>query len=95
MPCDEPHTAEVLDVYDYVADGDTFPGTVAFEESAAEECVNRFNSITGNDFMTDPDWNMTSLYPSAESWDRADDREIVCIVVPLDGEPVSAPIARR
>ena len=94
VPCDQPHTGEVLDVYDYVG-SDTFPGLAAFQEAAAEECVARFDRITGLDFFTDPDWDLTALYPSAESWAGADDREIVCIAVPLDGEPVSVSIPRR
>ena len=94
IPCEEPHTAEVLDAYDYVSEGDVFPGLDVLGESAVDECIARFNTITGVDFMIDTEWNLAPIYPTAESWDRLDDREVLCIVVPRNGEPVSAPINR-
>ena len=86
VPCSEPHSGEVLAVV--VVDGDDgaeFPGAAAVDDVAMTECLGAFERVTGNDFMTDPDWDMTSLNPSADSWNLADDREIVCIVTPLDG----------
>ena len=93
IPCAEPHNAEVLTTT-MIADGD-YPGLDAVIAQAEEDCLREFQRITGNDFMTDPDWDMTFLYPTQESWEQIDDREIVCIVTPLAGGTTTTLVPRR
>ncbi len=82
-PCSEPHDGEVLALVQVA--GDDFPGQAALDTEAETGCLTAFSSATGVDFFEDVMWDMTYLTPTQESWDRADDREIVCIVTPLDG----------
>lgn len=90
IPCDEPHEAEVLALVAVPGDDDApFPGQEALTEQAVTDCVDQFEQSTGRDFMTDPDWDLTYLSPTADSWAYANDREIVCLVTPLDGEPTT------
>jgi hypothetical protein len=90
VPCTEPHGGEVLALIDVEGGEDApFPGREVMDETATERCVAEFDSTTGTDFMSDPDWNMTWLTPTDDSWTVLGDREIVCIVVPLDGTPTT------
>ncbi len=87
IPCDEPHDGEVLSIVT-VAGGDDapYPGDEAISSEAQTGCLDSFQSVTGRDFAADPFWDLTFLSPTSDSWTLGDDREIVCIVVPLDGE---------
>ena len=86
IPCGEPHDGEVLALVTVPGDEDApFPGQAAVSTQAQEDCVAEFQTATGRDFMTDPDWDLTFLSPTADSWAFGDDREIVCIATPLDG----------
>lgn len=95
IPCTEPHSGEVLTTTTIPGSNDAeFPGLDAVIDQAEQDCLREFEAITGNDFMTDPDWDMTFLYPTQESWDQLDDREIVCIVRPLEGGTTTTLIPR-
>lgn len=87
IPCNEPHDGEVLALVIVPGDDDAeFPGQAAISSQAEAGCLEQFSTKTGRDFLTDPDWDMTFLSPTADSWALGNDREIVCIVTPLDGE---------
>jgi hypothetical protein len=93
IPCDEPHSGEVLSIVTVPGDGDApYPGDAAISTQAETGCLADFQSITGVEFALDTDWDMTFLSPTADSWNLGDDREIVCIVLPLDGEPTTATV---
>ena len=86
IPCTEPHDGEVLSIV--TVDGDDeapYPGDEAISAEAQSGCLASFESITGTDFAIDTEWDMTFLSPTSDSWTLGDDREIVCIVLPLDG----------
>ncbi len=87
IPCGEPHNGEVLSI-EIVAgdDGAPYPGDEAISDEAETRCLASFKSVTGRNFATDPFWDLTFLSPTSESWTLGNDREIVCIVLPLDGE---------
>lgn len=86
VPCDQPHDAEVVGLHE-MPEGSSaaFPGTDVVIDESRTVCLSMFDDVTGLDFVTDPDWDLTSLYPTEESWRLLDDREIVCLAVPLDG----------
>lgn len=87
MPCDQPHDGEVLSIVLVPGDDDApYPGDAAISAEAETGCLSSFESVTGRDFATDPFWDLTFLSPTSDSWTLGDDREIVCIVLPLDGE---------
>ncbi len=87
IPCGEPHDGEVLAIVNVPGDDDApYPGDAAISTEAETGCLSSFQSVTGRDFATDPFWDLTFLSPTSDSWTLGDDREIVCIVLPLDGE---------
>lgn len=93
VPCDEPHQSEVIAVFD-LPDGD-FPG--ASEASAAGEqgCTgDAFADYVGVDYR-ESIFRITYLVPTEQTWDAADDREVVCLAEAPAGEELSGSIKGR
>lgn len=85
IPCSEPHSGEIYAGFDSSAPA--FPGTDAMNTEAEDGCVARFT-----DFVGVP-WQQSTLaisyfVPTNDSWDLANDREILCIIEDPTG-PVS------
>jgi len=81
VPCARPHDNEVFAVFDVgVA---SFPEGDAMGELAFESCMNRFQSFVGRDYESSA-LDIMTLYPSRESWDRKNDREVVCAVYDME-----------
>ncbi|WP_157083929.1 septum formation family protein [Millisia brevis] len=77
IPCSEPHSGEIYASFNSSAA--TFPGTDAMNSEAEDGCVVRFT-----DFVGIP-WQQSTLaisyfVPTNDSWDLANDREILCII---------------
>lgn len=82
VDCDEPHDGEFFYAED-LPDGD-YPGEVAVDEQAMELCEGQaFTDFVGADYMTSEIWT-SYLVPTEESWDRADDREILCYLETME-----------
>ncbi|OLT24665.1 septum formation family protein [Nocardiopsis sp. CNR-923] len=78
VDCAEPHDSEIYYVFDM--EGDTFPGQEAVWAEADETCQGQaFTDFVGLAF-TESEIFTGSLAPSEESWDRMNDREVVCYV---------------
>jgi len=77
VPCDQPHDNEVYAVYDH--DASTFPGDTAMEEIAGDGCYDRFADFTGGPYETSALF-FGALWPSQDTWEGQDDREIICYV---------------
>jgi hypothetical protein len=78
VDCEDAHTYEVFGVFDHEADGDEpYPGDEAILEYADTQCQPLFEDYVAADYQTSIYW-ITSVTPSAETWDDGDDREIVC-----------------
>jgi hypothetical protein len=93
-PCAEPHSGEVIALVNAPGGEDApFPGDATLSDQAAEDCVSEFQTVTGRDFATDPDWDLTWLSPTPDSWTQGGDREIVCIAIPIDGSLVTTLVA--
>ncbi|MEL6983317.1 MAG: septum formation family protein [Actinomycetota bacterium] len=93
IPCSEPHDGEVLSIVTVAGDDDApFPGDALISAEAETGCLSDFQSITGVDFALDTEWDMTFLSPTTDSWTLGNDREIVCIVLPLDGQLTTATV---
>ncbi len=82
VDCSEEHDAQVVHVYEI--DGDDYPGEDAILAQADEECVRGFEEYVGSDYM-ESQLAVLPLYPTAETWDVANDREVLCIAVMMDG----------
>ncbi len=78
VDCGQPHLYEVFGVFDHEAGGaDPSPGDGAILEYADTECQPLFEAFVGSDYQSSIYW-ITSVTPSDETWNEADDREIVC-----------------
>lgn len=83
VPCSEPHDYEVFAVYD--VDQSEYPGTEAMSNLAHEGCVARFDEFVGYDYESSA-LDVTTLYPTAQSWSIQGDREVICAIFDMSGE---------
>jgi len=77
VPCARPHDNEVFAVFDLKTA--SFPEGDAMSELVFDSCVDRFQRFVGRDYESSA-LDIMTLYPSRESWDRKNDREVVCAV---------------
>lgn len=85
VDCDEPHDNEVYAVFD-LPDGD-FPGADMVDEDGVSGCIERFEGYVGAPYETS-DLDIYFIFPTEETWERADDREVICAVFAIDGSPL-------
>lgn len=88
VPCDQPHDNEVF--FAFVVPGDDFPGQDALADQAAARCRDApFTDYVGVSIDASV-LRVFYVLPSQETWDRFDDRTLVCALydedrAPLDG----------
>ncbi|MEM7093960.1 MAG: septum formation family protein [Actinomycetota bacterium] len=85
VDCTEPHDNEVFHLLQ-LADGD-FPGREAITSQAGDGCTGAFEAYVGRDFPSS-EYFLSFIAPSEDSWDRADDREVICYLF-IPGEQTS------
>ena len=83
VPCSEPHDNEVYAAFD--VSFSTFPGDDSMFELATDACLKRFKSFVGKSYE-ESILDVFALYPTAQSWSRVNDREVVCSVYRVDRE---------
>lgn len=92
VACDQPHDAEVYASLTYVAEeGEPFPGDSALQDFSEEECVPAFADYVGIDFNASI-YDSVPLVPTADSWERLDDREVLCLALAPAGEELNESI---
>ena len=85
VDCAEEHTHQVIAVVE--SEAETYPGTAQLEAEAQTACIAEFEGFVGiNPF--DSELFTVWLVPTLASWDRADDREIICMVGNHNGAPL-------
>jgi len=84
IDCAEEHDAEIY--AEHTFSGDEYPGTDTVEEESQEVCTEKFEEFIGLPYL-ESEIYFTMLYPSEQSWDQADDRTTLCIV--LSDEPTT------
>lgn len=85
VDCEEPHDNEVFHAFDL--EGDDFPGQDAATAAAEDECYGAtFEDYVGQPFETS-EVEVFAITPTRESWEEADDREVVC-ALKVPGERV-------
>ncbi len=84
VSCDEEHDVEVYALYD-LPDGD-FPGDDVVIESASEGCLERFDAYVGIAYAESV-YDINTIFPTENTWNNLFDREIVCLLVRIDGLP--------
>jgi hypothetical protein len=85
VPCDEPHTQEVFAVPEYPDKGGVYPGEGEIQTFADASCLEAFAEYTGTDYL-DSNLYFSYLYPSLDSWNSGDDRQVVCVIVATGDE---------
>lgn len=81
VPCNEPHDNEVFAIFDTTEA--EFPGSEAMSELAYAGCIDRFEAFVGRDYETSQ-LDVYPMYPTIESWNQRNDREVVCALYDLD-----------
>jgi hypothetical protein len=82
VDCAEPHDHEVFAKFE-LPDGD-FPGEDGVQQQAEEGCLERFEGYVGESYEESP-YGIFPIRPSEQSWNDADDREVICAITTLDG----------
>jgi hypothetical protein len=82
VSCSDSHKFEVYGMFDLT--GSSWPGESTVKARAADGCLSRFASYVGVGY-DDSDWYYSVLTPTQDSWNRGDDREVVCMLTPWSG----------
>jgi hypothetical protein len=81
VPCTEPHDNEVYALVNLTQS--SFPGDAAMETIAFEACLEKFESFVGKDYESSQ-LDIFPIYPTRQSWNELNDREVVCALYDLD-----------
>ena len=90
VPCGEPHSHEIYAVEIYVVENTataSYPGLEALEAEAQTRCLGAFEEYVGISAF-DSELFFSWLVPTLNSWDRDDDRQIVCVIGEGNGAPL-------
>jgi len=88
VPCSKPHDNEVYAVFDVNAA--SFPGD-EMAAMAQDACIERFEAFVGRDYESSS-LDVASLYPSRESWQEQNDREVVCAVYDINAQKLAGSV---
>ena len=78
VPCGEPHDNEVFHLFD--VGGERYPGEESLRETAAERCEGRpFEDYVGSPVAASG-YAVYQVVPSPDTWERNDDRTVVCVL---------------
>jgi len=82
VDCGEPHDNEVFHLFDIVSED--WPGDSEVGNAAANGCLAAFDSYVGLDYANSI-YDIDGYTPTQDGWDRLDDREVVCFLIPFEG----------
>lgn len=82
LSCDAPHIYEIYHAFDIA--GDEYPGDDEVVAEAQEVCLDEFEGFVGIDY-NDSELEISYLFPTSNSWTLGNDREVLCMVLNLDG----------
>lgn len=85
VECSVPHSHEIYAVL--LSQETVYPGFEALESDAQARCLVPFEDYVGISVF-DSTLFYSWLVPTLTSWDKEDDREIVCVIGNGDGEPL-------
>lgn len=86
VDCAEAHDNEVYHLFD-LPDGD-FPGSSAVGSAADQGCFDAFPTFVGIDYQSSV-LVYSGLVPTEESWEKGDDREVVCYLFHMEAEKLT------
>lgn len=82
VPCSSPHMFEVFAAFNL--SGESFPGTERIGQQADDGCYSRFEAFVGIEYEVSK-YGLSSITPTAGSWQELDDREVLCLISNYDG----------
>lgn len=85
VACTEPHDGQIFELFD-ITGFDEFPGNQVVSQESDAGCFRAFESFVGLD-VTESRFLVQRVSPSEQTWNQLDDREVICIVLPPDGDP--------
>lgn len=90
VDCTDTHSGELFFKFD-LADGD-FPGTEEISSQVQEQCYgSEFEDYVGLDYQSS-EIEVYTVTPTEETWNEADDREVLCFGANLDGTDLTETI---
>jgi len=81
VPCGEPHLFEVYHRFDL--DDGVFPGEDLIRQEWFRVCRSAFERFIGVEFGASA-LDISAVFPTRQSWEDHDDREVVCAVTPIE-----------
>ena len=78
IECSEDHDAEIFG--ELVFDDGDYPGTDSVRTDAEAHCRDEFATFVGIDYESSEIY-FTAMYPTEQSWDQADDRTALCVLL--------------
>lgn len=89
VPCDQPHSHEIVGIV--ISPESVYPGFDALEATAQARCLVEFEEYVGiSPFESELFYSW--LVPTLTSWDRENDRQIICVAGARDSEPLEASV---
>ncbi|HJU52771.1 MAG TPA: septum formation family protein [Acidimicrobiia bacterium] len=82
VDCSQPHDNEVFALIEYT-EADTYPGTDQMSAISDELCRAQFEGYVGLDYESSA-LAVFPIFPTEESWNDDDDREIICALYNAD-----------
>lgn len=86
VDCSDEHDGQVFHTFD-LDDGD-FPGQDDVDAQAEDGCISGFEDFVGTSFE-DSSLAVKYITPSEDTWNDANDREIICAAFTSDGSTVT------
>ena len=83
VDCNKAHTNEVYEVAN-LPDGD-YPLAGVLERNVGDICYDAFELFVGQAYEYSI-YDIGALWPSQDSWEKADDREITCYLYEMTGQ---------
>jgi hypothetical protein len=79
VPCTQPHQSEVYHAFALPEGDGTFPGVDQVQTLADQGCLDAFQGFVGIDYESSV-YEISTVSPTARSWDSVQDREVLCLV---------------
>jgi len=89
VPCADPHDNEVYALFD-LADG-AWPGDEQVDVDADRGCYDRFEAAIGASYE-ESILEYLPIYPSQDSWERVNDREVICLAYHMEYEKLTGTV---
>ncbi|MEM9131664.1 MAG: septum formation family protein [Actinomycetota bacterium] len=84
VSCGDAHDFEIFHTFEL--DDGTYPAPEELENLWIQGCLARFEDFVGSSF-DESMLDISAIFPTERSWDELGDREVLCSVTAVDGEP--------